>query len=109
MLLSQVLEQIAQDRAERKAREEKERLERERGTASVAAATVASPPIVNCNQANYNQTRIQFKLPDGSTKVQAFEADANFIEAYNFIIENANVQTFTLSQSELMRTTLRHY
>ena len=90
-----VLDQIAADKAERKARQDRARLE----AAGALPAEPAPKPVdmtpsvpVNCDQA-----RIQFRLPSGTTCVQTFESDSCLLEAHNFLVEQKGVQSFSLS------------
>ncbi|KAK3913333.1 UBX domain-containing protein 4 [Frankliniella fusca] len=74
-----VLEQIAQDRAARNA------LHATASSASVAQQGSSTPTI---SSSNSNEARLQFRLPDGSTYSNRFEADATLAEVRQYVISN---------------------
>lgn len=90
-LRQQILEQIKQDKAERAAK----------------FSNIAPPPIPKSypqqsssnSPSNANMSRIQFKLPNGSTHTHEFPKDTKLIEVINYVKENVNVgfSTFTLA------------
>ena len=91
-----VLDQIAQDRADRKAREDRDRAiaagQPVTDSKPSTSGSSKQPEPVNCNQA-----RIQFRMSDGSTLNQTFEATANLTEAHNYLVQKAGLRKFTLS------------
>ncbi|XP_038045326.1 UBX domain-containing protein 4-like isoform X3 [Patiria miniata] len=93
-----VREQIARDRAEKQSRYESNKREREKSQVAAQEAAQAA------NQApkrkiNMDVARIQFRLPDGSTLMQEFDAQAPLHEAQQFLMENvgASLKEFNMS------------
>ncbi|KAF6204316.1 hypothetical protein GE061_002657 [Apolygus lucorum] len=74
-----ILDQIAQDRADRL---ERERMRAPVVSPSVATAASAPPP------SNANSARIQFRLPSGETKSHEFEPETTIMQVRQFIDNN---------------------
>uniref|UniRef100_A0A0A9WAL0 UBX domain-containing protein 4 n=2 Tax=Lygus hesperus TaxID=30085 RepID=A0A0A9WAL0_LYGHE len=74
-----ILDQIAQDRADRL---ERERMRAPVVSPSVVAAPSAPPP------SDVNSARIQFRLPSGETKNHVFQADTTITQIREFIDNN---------------------
>ncbi|XP_026277742.1 UBX domain-containing protein 4 isoform X2 [Frankliniella occidentalis] len=78
-----VLDQIAQDRADRNAR----------NASSASSPSVAQQGISAPTSAarNSNEARLQFRLPDGSTYSNRFDADATLGEVRQYILTNVTL------------------
>jgi hypothetical protein len=90
---------LEQDKAERKAR-----LETAQGKKPEVTEFLPTGPIVQSVPTNCNSTKIQFRLPDGSTLTKEFEADSALIEAFNYLNSSTSLRKFTLSTSYPRRT-----
>lgn len=86
-----VLDQIKQDKADRASRFSNSAPAPQ---PEVSSASPPKPPRVPPNRA-----RLQFKLPDGSTRTNDFESSATLIEVRNYVSEimHMSVHNFTLS------------
>lgn len=84
-----VLDQIAQDRANRSARNATSS-----SVPSASESTSSSTPASNSNEA-----RIQFRLPDGSTHNNRFDAHATLADVRQYIVSNVTLpfQDFALA------------
>ncbi|KAI1285647.1 UBX domain-containing protein 4 [Halotydeus destructor] len=88
-----VLDQIAQDKADRKAKFDKLAAATLADSAACKKESVAKSTVpVDCNSA-----RIQFKLPDGGVLTKAFKPEATLIEARDYLVQEAGLRKFTLS------------
>ena len=90
-LRQQILEQIKQDKAERAAK-----------FSNISPSPVPKPQTQQSSSnspSSANVSRIQFKLPNGSTHTHEFSKDTKLIEVINYVKENVNVGfgTFTLA------------
>ncbi|ENN77503.1 hypothetical protein HUJ04_013497 [Dendroctonus ponderosae] len=86
--------QIEQDKAERVAKFKPP-------AASTPTLSEASQPVAgpSTSRANSNTARLQFKLPDGSSKTQDFPSSDKLLSVLNFVKANFNLASkkFTLS------------
>lgn len=98
MARQRVLAQIAQDKAERKARLE--------GKTEPApqAAPAPVPTQAPASVSNATVARIQFRLPDGSTVVNQFEATATLASVREFLNPRLSNSQYRLSTSFPRRT-----
>ncbi|KAK3733791.1 hypothetical protein QZH41_015105, partial [Actinostola sp. cb2023] len=76
-----ILKQIAQDKAERQARRKDELQEKISAQPSTSSQTIDS----TTPKSNLSTARLQFRLPDGSSVIETFQADALLETARQFI------------------------
>lgn len=74
-----VLDQIAQDRAARNARNV---------TSTPSSATTPATTTTSASASNSNEARLQFRLPDGSTHSNRFNADNTLADVRQYILSN---------------------
>ncbi|XP_022087087.1 UBX domain-containing protein 4-like isoform X3 [Acanthaster planci] len=93
-----VREQIARDRAEKQSRYEANKREKEK-TQAAAKETASTANEAPKRKVNMNVARIQFRLPDGSTLMQQFDAKAPLQAAQQYLMENVggSLREFTMS------------
>ncbi|CAH1403923.1 unnamed protein product [Nezara viridula] len=82
-----ILEQIAQDRAERLEREQKLKGGIANTSNQTNQSAAASAPAVE-RPVNVNTTRIQFKLPTGEAKTHSFPPNTTLLQVRDFINNN---------------------
>ncbi|KAL1501663.1 hypothetical protein ABEB36_006954 [Hypothenemus hampei] len=84
-----VLAQIAQDKAERAAKFQP----------AASSTPTNNIPQPSTNKSDPNTTKLQFKLPDGSSKTQDFPSTDKLLSVVNFVTTNFNLSKnkFTLS------------
>ncbi|XP_077993361.1 UBX domain-containing protein 4-like isoform X2 [Glandiceps talaboti] len=96
-----IRQQIAQDRAERAARIQQEKEERELMKAAKMEAKKAEQEVVKQQQeqAKMESTRIQFRLPDGSSIMHTFPSESPLATARKFLYDHIGntFGQFTLS------------
>ncbi|XP_075988091.1 UBX domain-containing protein 4 [Anticarsia gemmatalis] len=86
-----ILEQIAQDRAERRARD----LPPATPTAPANTATAQTPPATSGDSGG--RARIQFKLPDGTSHTAHFDAEDTLANVQRYVADNLQLSTSSFS------------
>ncbi|XP_053621558.1 UBX domain-containing protein 4 isoform X1 [Plodia interpunctella] len=96
MARQRILEQIAQDRAERRARDFVPTVQQTAPVAPVTPATVAAAGGAATSGDNA-RARIQFKLPDGSSHTAQFPADSKLSDVTRYIADNLQMSESQIS------------
>lgn len=84
-----ILEQIAQDKADRAIK----------FTPPVNEAKETSPPVVPRSTSNRNTARLQFRLADGSTRTQDFEATDTLAQVRSYVRDTLHLNACKLSMT----------
>jgi hypothetical protein len=98
---AKVLAQIEQDKEERRKRFAQQNPDNSITSpvaAPAAAAAASSPQPVTQPISNADETKIQFRFPDGHTRTHVFKSADPLQAAHDFIVSSESLKSFSLSQ-----------